>query len=86
MDPRKDPEARRKWYRAWTTIRTIQDQHPLPEHMYRDEYIFEYLAANRVLGRFSREWISYGVVSRRDILRIVDDLMAELKAEESDAY
>lgn len=78
MDPRKDPDARRKWYRAWTTIRTIQGHCPLPGHMYRDEYIFEYLAANRVLGRFSKDWISYGTVARRDILRLV----AELKAEE----
>ena len=86
MDPRKDPEARRKWYRAWTTIRTMQDEHPLPDHMYQDEYIFEYLAANRVLGRFTRDWISYGTVFRREIIRLVDGVVAELKAEESDAH
>lgn len=81
MDPRKDPDARRKWYRAWTTIRTMQDGHPLPDHMYRDEYIFEYLASNRVLDRITSSWMSYGTVFRREIMQHVDKVVAELKAE-----
>lgn len=87
MDPRKDPDARRKWYRAWTAVRTWYDidQDP-PQYIYQNEYLFEYLASNRVAGRFLPCWLSYGVKTRREIMRLVDGVVAELKAEESDAH
>ena len=81
MSSRNDPDARAKWYRAWTTIRTMKDV-PLPDYMFKEEYLFEYLASNRVNGRFLPCWLSYGTVFRRQIMRLVDNVVSELSVEE----
>lgn len=82
MSARTDLDARAKWYRAWTTVRTMKDVNPLPDYMFREEYVFEYLAANRVLSRFSPDWLSYPVTVRREVLQMVDRVISELNAEE----
>lgn len=78
MGARHDSEAKRKWYRAWTTIRTIQ-KHEMPEYMFKQEYVFEYLAFNRVQGRFMPCWMSYPISFRRKIYKMIDEVKKEQK-------
>ena len=79
MSANRDPDARAKWYRPSTTIRTLKEVYPLPEYMFKNEYVFEYLASLRVQGRFLPDWLSYPVTFRRDMMKLIDEVVAEEK-------
>ncbi len=83
--PRTDPAARPKWKAAWRLARMLmREDAEFPQHWYKNEYIFEYIATMSLGRRETPIWLAIPVRQRLEGTKLTNRIIDEILAEEAE--